>query len=240
MMCRALFPFHPAVGPAGTTVPWSSHRNLSTSRGRDVVRRKGGCDAHELRSDRKYDPAPGRFTQEDPIGLAGGLNLYGFAGGDPVNFSDPFGLCPENQGGTKGGGAWLGDCPKDSKGASQYAWLVKSSGAAEATDDPLFFFFGGLEVRGGRALFATGKLLTQHFEKHGAEFGVKNAAQYLHAAQKFFGGKGVETAMRGTDKLFYNQATNEFGVLRANGVIRTYFKPQEGRAYFDKITGGRP
>jgi peptidoglycan L-alanyl-D-glutamate endopeptidase CwlK len=36
----------------------------------------------------------GRFTQPDPIGLAGGLNLYGFAGGDPVNFSDPFGLCP--------------------------------------------------------------------------------------------------------------------------------------------------
>jgi len=26
--------------------------------------------------------------------LAGGLNLYGFAGGDPVNFSDPFGLLP--------------------------------------------------------------------------------------------------------------------------------------------------
>jgi hypothetical protein len=26
--------------------------------------------------------------------LAGGLNLYGFAAGDPVNFSDPFGLCP--------------------------------------------------------------------------------------------------------------------------------------------------
>ena len=23
------------------------------------------------------------------------MNLYGFAGGDPVNFSDPFGLCPE-------------------------------------------------------------------------------------------------------------------------------------------------
>jgi RHS repeat-associated protein len=43
---------------------------------------------------RYYDPVTGRFTQEDPIGLAGGLNLYGFAGGDPVNFSDPFGLCP--------------------------------------------------------------------------------------------------------------------------------------------------
>jgi RHS repeat-associated protein len=42
---------------------------------------------------RYYNPTTGRFTQEDPIGLAGGLNLYGFADGDPVNFDDPFGLC---------------------------------------------------------------------------------------------------------------------------------------------------
>jgi len=41
---------------------------------------------------RYYDPQTGQFTQQDPIGIAGGLNLYGFAGGDPVNFSDPFGL----------------------------------------------------------------------------------------------------------------------------------------------------
>ena len=46
------------------------------------------------RWNRYYDPVTGRFTQEDPIGLAGGLNLYGFAGSDPVNFADPFGLCP--------------------------------------------------------------------------------------------------------------------------------------------------
>ncbi|MEJ7812825.1 MAG: RHS repeat-associated core domain-containing protein, partial [Gemmatimonadaceae bacterium] len=48
------------------------------------------------RRNRYYDPQTGRFTQEDPIGLAGGVNLYGFAGADPVNFSDPFGLCPPN------------------------------------------------------------------------------------------------------------------------------------------------
>ena len=41
---------------------------------------------------RYYDPATGRFTQEDPIGLAGGLNVYGFGAGDPINFADPFGL----------------------------------------------------------------------------------------------------------------------------------------------------
>ena len=27
--------------------------------------------------------------------MAGGLNLYGYAGGDPINFSDPFGLWPD-------------------------------------------------------------------------------------------------------------------------------------------------
>jgi hypothetical protein len=43
---------------------------------------------------RSYDPQSGRFTQEDPIGIAGGLNVYGFANGDPVSYSDPYGLCP--------------------------------------------------------------------------------------------------------------------------------------------------
>ncbi len=44
------------------------------------------------RRNRMLDPVSGRFTQEDPAGLAGGLNLYGYAGGDPVTYSDPFGL----------------------------------------------------------------------------------------------------------------------------------------------------
>jgi RHS repeat-associated protein len=55
---------------------------------------------------RYYDPATGRFTQEDPIGLAGGMNAYGFASGDRVNFGDPFGLCPPCNG--EGGTDWVG------------------------------------------------------------------------------------------------------------------------------------
>ena len=42
---------------------------------------------------RYYDPATGQFTQTDPIGIAGGLNTYGFANGDPVGNADAFGLC---------------------------------------------------------------------------------------------------------------------------------------------------
>jgi uncharacterized protein RhaS with RHS repeats len=46
---------------------------------------------------RYYDPQSGQFTQPDPIGLAGGLNAYGFADGDPVSYSDPNGLCAASQ-----------------------------------------------------------------------------------------------------------------------------------------------
>jgi len=44
---------------------------------------------------RYYHPSTGRFIQRDPIGYAGGLNLYSFAAGDPINLADPDGLIPQ-------------------------------------------------------------------------------------------------------------------------------------------------
>lgn len=42
---------------------------------------------------RYYDPKIGRFTTQDPIGLAGGMNLYAYAP-NPITWIDPWGLTP--------------------------------------------------------------------------------------------------------------------------------------------------
>lgn len=44
---------------------------------------------------RAYDSELGRWLSADPIGEEGGMNLYAYLQGDPINWMDPFGLYPE-------------------------------------------------------------------------------------------------------------------------------------------------
>jgi RHS repeat-associated protein len=48
----------------------------------------------DLAEHRAYTPTYARWLNRDPIGFAGGLNLYTYADNDPLSRSDPSGNCP--------------------------------------------------------------------------------------------------------------------------------------------------
>jgi RHS repeat-associated protein len=80
----------------------SSYDSAGFINNRDRARWKGAlwmgpeADIYFMRN-RWYEPATGRFFSEDPIGLAGGINLFGYAANDPINGRDPHGLCQEGE-----------------------------------------------------------------------------------------------------------------------------------------------
>jgi RHS repeat-associated protein len=79
---------------------------------------------------RMYRPTWGRFMQVDPIGYAGGSNLYAYVGNDPLNLLDPLGLSPDSpQAAGAGGAAWgnVGTALSDLLG-------ISSASAAEYRD----------------------------------------------------------------------------------------------------------
>ena len=84
--------------------------------------------------------------------------------------------------------------------------------------------------------FASEEALREHFEKHGAEFGFKTATQYLRAAVRFVANSGEQGTMSFTrtngDRIIYRIATNEFAVTSRANIIRTYFSPPAGAAYY--------
>ncbi|WP_409281843.1 RHS repeat domain-containing protein [Pseudomonas defluvii] len=69
---------------------WAQHKGIQ-----NPLRFQGQYHDHETSLHynryRYYDPLVGRFISKDPIGYAGGLNLYVYAP-NPVFWIDPFGL----------------------------------------------------------------------------------------------------------------------------------------------------
>ncbi|HEU4589250.1 MAG TPA: colicin E5-related ribonuclease, partial [Gemmatimonadales bacterium] len=120
---------------------WKAYRGYTQTRASwlgTILEDKRDAAQTYYRRNRYYDAGTGRFTQEDPIGLAGGLNVYGFANGDPVNYSDPFGLCPPKDQNPN-------DCPGKYEGAlvqlglwapainHEVAWFLPRNLAAAAS-----------------------------------------------------------------------------------------------------------
>ena len=64
-----------------------------------------------------YNPQLGRWLSRDPMGEAGGFNLYAYCGNDPVNRHDPLGL--QDWGAFRGFSGMLGGSPEQLAGTAQ-------------------------------------------------------------------------------------------------------------------------
>jgi RHS repeat-associated protein len=73
-----------------TVPPGGVNSNLFTFAGGLGVQDEGGGLFYM--KNRFYDSNTGRFLQRDPIGFEGGVNLYAYVNGNPVNRADPSGL----------------------------------------------------------------------------------------------------------------------------------------------------
>ena len=108
--------------------------------------------------------------------------------------------------------------------------LVRTSAASDASTET--------QARGWGASvgFADQRRLDEHYDKHGAEFGRITKQDYLRQAQLLrdakAGGPILEAVRRDGVITRYDQHTGAFIAFNPNGVIRTFFKPNDGERYW--------
>lgn len=93
--------------------------------------------------------------------------------------------------------------------------------------------------------FRNRQRLDEHFDKHGVEFNAPNAAAYLSLAQALRAAPPSATVRelrRPTDGVIakFDRSTGAFLAFDADSIIRTFFKPNDGEAYFERQARRRP
>jgi hypothetical protein len=91
--------------------------------------------------------------------------------------------------------------------------------------------------------FASRQKLVDHYRKHGREFGEITLEQYLRKAQELrdrpAGGAILESVRPEGVVSRYDRETGDFLAFNRDGIIRTYFRPTDGEAYFKRQIGRR-
>lgn len=93
------------------------------------------------------------------------------------------------------------------------------------------------DVRGDIG-FATRRKFLDHYEKHGGEFGSISKEEYLRQAQSLrdraAGGDVLEATRADGAVTRFDRKTGAFLAFNSDLTIRTYFKPNDGEAYFKR------
>lgn len=142
-------------------------------------------------------------------------------------------------------------------GATRWPWRRLATAALAAV--AIFLYWNHTAERGERAVardmtaaragepgrgkvfgpgigFADARRLDEHFEKHGMEFGRITKQDYLHQAQLLrdtaAGGPVLETVRGDGVATRFDKQTGAFIAFNPNGIIRTFFKPNDGERYY--------
>ncbi len=84
--------------------------------------------------------------------------------------------------------------------------------------------------------FASRNRLEEHYDKHGSEFGTISQQEYLRLAQALrdatAGGPILQSVRRDGVVTRFDRRSGAFIAFNPNGVIRTFFRPNDGERYF--------
>jgi pyocin large subunit-like protein len=86
--------------------------------------------------------------------------------------------------------------------------------------------------------FASQRLLSEHYRKHGREFGKISRDEYLRMAQDLrdrpLDMKILEAVRHDGVVTRFDRRTKAFIAFERNLIIRTFFKPADGEKYFNR------
>ena len=114
--------------------------------------------------------------------------------------------------------------------------VTETETTSETTETSTIAESAETEIPAKQYCFRNSELLDEHYKDHGIEMGFASAEEYEKAAAAVIDAPGVlhKYEKEDNDDVYYLESTNEIVIVSTDGFIRTYFKPDRGKDYFDE------